>query len=577
MDGHAYEHVVSELEEIPPPLRSPEAAALLERARSSRQELLVLGGEIRAAIEEKRTGDILPRIERLLTLKPGHKQARQIAEQLRDQFVRGAKKALVAHRYREALDQLDQVSSLVRSAEVETLAETAGELLALLDGVRQAALADRPTRALADRLVKLAPANDEAAQLRAQLAERMKSRPADPHSGAPNFSPVPKRTLLGVPIDWLSHPTRFSTTDDLVMSSLREHPGQFFVALGLALQGVDLAAIPIDLAPQDKSSMLKMLPSLSLGQKAGSAAWGLDLSDDALKAVKLVRDARGTGVTIEACEYIRHEKSPTHPDDLDRGQMIDRTLQDFVSRCGDLRGTKLVIGIPGHRVLGRFFELPPLAAKKIPDAVAFEARHQLPIDLEELTWDSHTLDAAGRGADDQPRRIVVTAAREAHVCDRVALFRNAGIAVDFVGSDPVALHNAIAYEFFAELGETAGPEAICAVDLGTDSTNIVISSPRSVWFRTFGQGGDSLTSLLVKQLALTHQQAEQVKREPAKARRFGQWREAVRPAFVQLAGEIERSLANYTKLYADHPVRQIYGLGGAFQTHGLLRHLRLGR
>jgi type IV pilus assembly protein PilM len=237
----------------------------------------------------------------------------------------------------------------------------------------------------------------------------------------------------------------------------------------------------------------------------------------------------------------------------------------------------LVIGIPGHRVLGRFFELPPLAAKKIPDAVAFEARHQLPIDLEELTWDSHTLDAAGRGADDQPRRIVVTAAREAHVCDRVALFRNAGIAVDFVGSDPVALHNAIAYEFFAELGETAGPEAICAVDLGTDSTNIVISSPRSVWFRTFGQGGDSLTSLLVKQLALTHQQAEQVKREPAKARRFGQWREAVRPAFVQLAGEIERSLANYTKLYADHPVRQIYGLGGAFQTHGLLRHLRLGR
>jgi Tfp pilus assembly PilM family ATPase len=86
-----------------------------------------------------------------------------------------------------------------------------------------------------------------------------------------------------------------------------------------------------------------------------------------------------------------------------------------------------------------------------------------------------------------------------------------------------------------------------------------------------------LTSALLKQLTLTHAQAEQVKREPAKARRFGQWCDAVQPIFVQLSGELERSLANYAKLDAGHPVQQIYGLGGAFQTHGLLRYLRFGR
>ncbi len=579
MDGHAYEGVVAELEEIPPPLRTPEAAVLLERARSARKELLTLGGEIRAAIEEKKTNDLLPKIERLLTLKPGHKQAILIAEQLRDQLVRGAKKAVLAHKYQEALDQLDQVSSFVRSAEVETLTETAGELLALLDGVKNAALADRPTLALADRLVKLSPTNDDAAKLRAQLAERMKARPADPHFGAPNFAPVPKRTLLGLPIDWLAHSTRLTTKDDVVMSTLREHPGQFFVALGLALQGVGLAGVPLDLSPADKSSMLKMLPSLSVGKKPGTVAWGLDHSDYALKAVKVARDAKGTSVTVEACEYILHEKPLTHPEvDLDRVAIVDRTLQDFLSRSGELRGAKIAVGLPGHRVLGRFFELPPLAAKKVADAIAYEARHQMPIPLEELCWQSHVLDAVpGKGTDDSSRRILVTAARESHVRDRISAFKEAGIAVDFITSDPIALHNALVHEFFADQGDAAGPEAICAVDLGTDSTNIVISAPRSVWFRSFGQAGDSFTSALLKQLTLTHVQAEQVKREPAKARRFGQWRDAVQPAFVQITGEIERSLANHAKQDPLHPVQQVYGLGGAFQTHGLLRHLRFGR
>jgi Tfp pilus assembly PilM family ATPase len=105
----------------------------------------------------------------------------------------------------------------------------------------------------------------------------------------------------------------------------------------------------------------------------------------------------------------------------------------------------------------------------------------------------------------------------------------------------------------------------------------VVSSPAAVWFRTFGQGGANFTSSLVKNFNFTHQQAEQVIREPARARRYGQMLEAFKPMFVQFAGELERSLANYHKLYPDHPVERIYGVGGGFQVHGLLRHLRFGR
>ena len=210
-------------------------------------------------------------------------------------------------------------------------------------------------------------------------------------------------------------------------------------------------------------------------------------------------------------------------------------------------------------------------------AIAYEAKHQLPVALDELCWASHVLDPVdAKDADQASRRIMVAAAREAHVRDRLAAFKSAGIVVDHLQSDCLALHNAIVHELWSE-GTERGVEAVCLMDVGVQCTNIVVSSPAAVWFRTFGQGAGNFTNTLVKQFNLTHQQAEQIQREPARARRYGQMLDALRPIYVQFAGELERSLTNCHKLYPDHPVQRIFGLGGGFQMHGLLRHLRFGR
>ena len=118
---------------------------------------------------------------------------------------------------------------------------------------------------------------------------------------------------------------------------------------------------------------------------------------------------------------------------------------------------------------------------------------------------------------------------------------------------------------------------LLAIDLGAESASVVVSSTGGVWFRTFGLGGDHLIRGLARDLQLTHDEAEQVLREPARARRFFRYREALSPLFVQLGSEILRSLAGYHKLLGDLPARRIYGLGGAFSTLGLLKYLRTGK
>ena len=576
LESHSYERAQHAIEDVPGPLQTAEHQQVLERAKAARHELLVLGGEIRQAVERKQTADLLPKLERLLALKPNHAQARQLAEALRDSLVTTAKARFAQHQYAETLDSLGQVPSFVRNNEVLSLEEAARELNCLLQAIRQAPLADRQILGLAERLCKLAPQNPEAARLRQQVAERVKSSPVHPRLGSPDLTPAPKRTRVGAPVDWLAHLTRSERANDEVSRALEAHPGQFFAAFGLALQGLGLAAIEADLTPQDKGSVLGLLPTLSLSRRQANEAWGLDLSDYALKAIKLSRQGKGGEVRIEACEYLPHSRPLSQPDgEMERGEIAAGTLRDFAAAAGALKGVKLCLGFAGPRVLGRFFELPPMPAKKVADAIQYEAGHQLPIALAELCWSHQILDeVAGRGADQQPRRVFIQAARDVHVRERVALCKSAGIAVDCVQNDCIALHNAIIYELLAN-ADSEG--AIATIDVGTDATNVVVSSPRSVWFRTFTQGGASFTRELVKQLKLTHEQAQQLQHEPAKARRFSQLEAATQPLIVQLAGEVERSLSTYSRLAPDGPVRQVYGLGGGFQVHGLLRFLRRGR
>ena len=76
--AQSYEAAMQAVLEIPEPLRTSAMTDILARARSARNEILALSGEIRSAIEEKRTWDLLPKLERMLALRPNHPQAQQL-------------------------------------------------------------------------------------------------------------------------------------------------------------------------------------------------------------------------------------------------------------------------------------------------------------------------------------------------------------------------------------------------------------------------------------------------------------------------------------------------------------------
>ncbi len=576
--NHSYELAITTLSDVPPLLRSPAAESLLEQATAARQELLQLGSEIRHGMLARQYPGLLLKIERMLSLKPGHTQAQEIAGQLRDHFYKLAKAEIGKFQYANAVEILTQIPELFRTSDVHTLADLALELSALLQTVQETPLAEESLRGLADKLGKFAAQNEDVAKLRQRLANRLQKSPPDARLGAPEWQPSPIKSALGPPVDWLAYFTRLEATDEKLRATLKEHPGEFYIALGLALQGVDVAEVPLNLMSVEKGSVLSRIKNV-FSRKGPALAWGIDLGDRALKAIQLARDEETGVIEIIGCEYLTHENLLAGPDaDLVRSEVLGKTLQDFVSRV-DLKGCQVIAALPASRVLGRFCEIPPLPAKKVPQTVQYEARHQFPVALDELNWAYYVLnEAEGKAADETPRRVMMVAARAAHVQQRVQLFKRTGIEVNILQSECVALHNALRYEFAS--GETEKHEAdhaLAVVDVGVSSTSVVISSPKGLWFRNFGQAGNNFTTQLVKQFQLTHEQAEQLKRDPARARRYHLFQSAMQPVLVQLCGEIERSVSTYQKQNPEHTIRRIYGIGGGFQTHGLLRQLRFGK
>jgi type IV pilus assembly protein PilM len=574
VQNHAYENSLVLLEEVPAIFRTPEMEELRKQSLAARNEILALGGEIREAVERKRVTGLLPKIERLLHLKPNYTKAHELAGQVRDKLVKKAQKELATHEFQMAIDTLQQLPTFVRNEEIESLAEKAEELNTLLQDLRRAPLATETALAVGKRLMKINPTNDAAADLVAELEKKLPEKPKNKRLAAVDFAARPAHTAVDVPVDWLGYFTRMQAEDAKIAGTLEKNPGQFFVALGLALQGIDRAKIQVDLTSKPKTSMLGMLSS-PLFKKKPKIAWGIDCSASGLKAIRLTADDKGE-IKLTAAEFIPHQKLLTHPDaEVERSEIMTVTFKQFLGKH-KLEGERVVASLPGQRVLGRFFDLPPMAAKKIPDAVQFEAKHQVPIPLEELLWDYEVQeDVTGKEADNHSRRVLLLAAREFHVKDRLKQLKDIGLNVDVLASDAVALHNAIVYEFFEnEKFKHSKEGAILTADIGTDSSNIIVSSPNACWFRPVGLAGNDFTQALIKQFKLTYDQAEQLKQEPAKARRLSQLFDTLRPLFLQMTSEVERSITSHQKLSDAEPIVQVFGTGGGFRMHGLMRQLR---
>src|SRR5712671_7743293 len=175
--------------------------------------------------------------------------------------------------------------------------------------------------------------------------------------------------------------------------------------------------------------------------------WGIDVGQSALKALRLeVIDGL---LTATAFDYVEHPKILSQPD-ADPDQLTREALEKFLSR-NTLRGDLVAISVPGQSGLARFVKLPPVEEKKIGDIVRFEAKQQIPFNLDEVVWDYQKL-SSGQVTDGfaMETEIGLFAMKRDMVNRYLQHFRDVKVEVHVVQMSPLALCNFVSYDILAK-------------------------------------------------------------------------------------------------------------------------------
>ncbi|MBL8855446.1 MAG: type IV pilus assembly protein PilM [Planctomycetaceae bacterium] len=306
------------------------------------------------------------------------------------------------------------------------------------------------------------------------------------------------------------------------------------------------------------------------------AAWGVDIGQCALKALRCNLGADGQ-VTAIGFDYIEYPKPLSQPDARPE-ETIREALEQFLSR-NKVRGDKVAISVSGQSGLARFFRPPSIEPKLLPSIVKYEAKQQIPFQIDEVVWDWQQLGGFIDDGQLTDAEIGLLAMKREAVYRAMQPFLDAGVEVDIIQLSPIATYNMICHDVLGELPKAASvdpenpPPYTLVISIGTESTDVVISNGLRLWLRNIAIGGNHFTKQLAREMKLTHAKAEHLKLNSRQAEDPKAIFTSMRPVFADLSDELVRSLNYFRSIDRNATFGRTLMLGNASKLPGLRQFL----
>lgn len=307
------------------------------------------------------------------------------------------------------------------------------------------------------------------------------------------------------------------------------------------------------------------------------AAWGIEIGQAGLKAIKLRYAEAADQVVAVAFDYIPHPKILSQPDAIPE-ELIRDALKTFLSR-NSVQGDLVSIALPGQSALAKFIQLPPVESSKVAEIVKYEARQQIPFPLEEVIWDFQPLSAgAEEGGFMLEAEVGLFAMKRDLVMKTLAPFQEQKVEIELIQIGPVATGNFGTYDRLriapGEEEKIVEDEYILMLDIGADNTTVTVTNGAKIWIRNVPLGGNHFTRSLTKEMKLTFAKAEHLKCNATKSPDPRAVFQAMRPVFNDFVSEIQRSIGFFSSVKRNSKITKIVGVGNGFKLAGLQKFLQ---
>ncbi|MCA9117365.1 MAG: type IV pilus assembly protein PilM [Planctomycetaceae bacterium] len=304
--------------------------------------------------------------------------------------------------------------------------------------------------------------------------------------------------------------------------------------------------------------------------------WGIDIGQAGLKAIRLRYAEAADQVIAVAFDYVPHPKILSQPDAVAE-ELIPQALETFLSR-NDIQGDQIAISVPGQTALARFIQLPPVQSNKVAEIVKYEARQQIPFDLDDVIWDYQTLGGGMQEGDFLlEAEVGLFAMKRDQVQQQLRPFLERKVEVELVQIAPLGLFNFLTYDVLGLRGQEApadSSEYSIVLDMGADNTMLLVSNGAKIWIRNVPIGGNHFTRALTKEMKLTFAKAEHLKCNATKSPDPRAVFQALRPVFNDYVSEIQRSIGYFSSVNRDATITKVLGMGNGFKLAGLQKFLQ---
>ena len=292
---------------------------------------------------------------------------------------------------------------------------------------------------------------------------------------------------------------------------------------------------------------------------------GLDIGSSSVKAVELQR--KGGSLHLASLGY---ENLQT--DTIVDGQIMElNNVSDVISSIFNehkIKTTRVAAGVSGVSVIVKNIVVPPMSEAELHESFSWHAEEHIPFDIADVNLDYHIT-----GSTNEALSVLMAACKS----EKIA---NVKQAIQLAGKQPVVIDvDAFALQNCYEINYRPTPgDVVALLNIGASTMNInILNGTRSVFARDASVGGSQYTSLLQKELGLSFEQAEAVKRgmplpEGVESRDIQPLIETVSDI---LALEIQKTMDFYRATAEDgeSAIQKILFSGGGSKLPGLSEYL----
>lgn len=294
---------------------------------------------------------------------------------------------------------------------------------------------------------------------------------------------------------------------------------------------------------------------------------GLDIGSSGIKLVQ-IKESKG--------RYFLQKfgVKPLEPEVIVDGTVMDEArviaaIQELFEEA-KVKNRYVAISISGHAVIVKKITLPPMPDDELEGQVRLAAEQYIPFDINEVNIDFHVLPPDPAADPQTEMSIILVAAKKDKINELTELVKGAGLTPMVMDVDAFAIENMHAINYPLSMDETTA-----LVNLGASVMNVnVIRGGVSLFTRDIPLGGNRYTEAIQREMGLSYEQAEEIKKGDHTNDATGAAiMNVINGVNAEVATEIARTVDYFKTSGSNGDLDRVLVCGGVARIKGLISQL----